>query len=354
MKSLAVKLLKALAILVIAGVALFAFNFLRYGVFWLPTDAVAFESVPGITIRGTLVKPAAHGTFPVVVVLHGSGPETREEISYRIIANTIARSGVAVLLYDKRGCGESDGDFPSALFRDFVADAAAAVRYLATRNDIDAGHIGLLGNSESGWLTPEIAWRTGRIAFIFNRAGPPLSWMDNVIWEVRNDLLADGVKASQLEPLLAHTRRRWEYYVTAGVDPVFATGPERDSLNAELKRLREAVPAAQRRLPEELAPYVAEAYAGDATVYGYDPRPFLEEIDVPMFYVFAENDINVPTEQSVAFLESFRDEYDKDIDIVVLDGVGHAMVGWSGLLTAGYVPGFIDLLESWPAEQAVN
>jgi len=354
MKSVVINFLKTLALLVIAGVALLAFNFLRYGIFWLPSEAVAFESEPGTTIRGTLLKPAADGTFPVVIVLHGSGPETREEISYRIMANTIARSGLAVLLYDKRGCGESDGDFASALYRDFVADAAAAVRYLASRGDIDATNIGLLGNSESGWLTPEIAWRTGQVAFIFNRAGPPLSWMDNVIWEVRNDLLADGVDTSQLEPLLEHTRRRWEYYVAAGADSSVATGPERDRLGAELKRLRREVPAAQRRLPEELVPYDAEVYAGDATVYGYDPRPFLEKIDVPMLYVFAENDINVPTDQSVAFLESFRDEYDKDIDIVVLDGVGHAMAGWSGLLTAGYVPEFIDLLQSWPAGQAVN
>jgi len=354
MKSMAKKLAKFVALLLLVVLALFGYNYLRFAVTWLPNEAVAFETEPGITIRGTLLKPAEDGPFPAVVILHGSGPETRQEISYRVMANVLARSGLAVLIYDKRGSGESDGDFATAQYAEFVADATAAVRYLAAREDIDGDRIGLLGNSESGWLTPEIAWRTGQVAFVFNRVGPPLSWRDNVIWEVRNDMLADGVEESELEPLLAHTRRRWDYYVAAGGNPSLATGPERQSISDELERLRAEVPAARRRMPEELAPYDAAAYAADAAVYGYDPRPYLEKIDVPMLYVFAENDINVPTERSVAFLEAFRDEYDKKIEIVVLDGVGHAMAGWSGLLTAGYVPEFIELLEEWPAAQVVN
>lgn len=354
MKSMAKKVAKFFAVLISVAFGLFAYNYLRFAVFWVPHEKVAFESEPGNVIRGTLLKPAEGGTFPAVVILHGSGPETRDEISYRIMANVLVRSGLAVLLYDKRGSGESDGEFASARFVDFVADATAAVAYLAARADIDGDRVGLLGNSESGWLTPEIAWRTGQVDFILNRAGPPLSWRDNVIWEVRNDLLADGVEHSQLQPLLAHTRRRWDYYIAAASDPALATGPERAGISDELQRLRADVPAARRRLPEELAPYDAEAYAADAEIYGYDPRTFLEKIDVPMLYVFAENDINVPTEKSVAFLEALRSDYDRNIEFVVLEGVGHAMAGWRGLLTAGYVPEFIGLLEKWPAGQVVN
>ena len=346
MKNLAMRLLKVFLVLVAGAAVLFAYNYLRFAVFWLPAEEVAFTSEPGITLRGTLVKPAETGAYPAVIILHGSGPESREEVSYRVMANTIARSGTAVLLYDKRGVGESDGDFESATFQNLVADAVAAVAYLAGRDDIDAGNIALLGNSQSGWFTPEVAYRSGHVAYIVNRVGPPLSWMDNVIWEVRNDLLADGVRESELGPLLENSRRRWEYYVDAAADPTLGTGARRDSINAELQRLRMQVPAAQNRMPEELAPYDADDYRGYAADIGYDPREYLEAIDVPILYVFAENDINVPTAQSVEFLESFRQQYHKDIEIVVLEGVGHSMAGWTGLLTAGYVPEFIDLLEN--------
>ena len=354
MKSIAKMIAGLVGMVLLLAVALLTWNYLRFMVFWAPTEEVAFESDPGITIRGTLIKPADEGTFPAVVLLHGSGPENRSGPGYRALTNVIVRSGVAVLLYDKRGVGESDGDFGSAEYSDFIADAVAAVNYLAERDDIDPRNIGLHGNSESGWLTPEIAHTTGRVAWVFNRVGPPLAWMDNVIWEVRNDSLADGVSEADIESVLAATRRRWEYYIAAAADPSLAMGPEREAINAELARLIEDIPAARPQVPEELAAYDAEAYAIRARRYAYDPRPFLESIDVPMIYTFAEDDINVPTVESVAFLESFREQYDKDIRIVVYEGVGHAMAGPTGLFSAGYIPAFVETLEDWYRAQAIN
>lgn len=347
-KSVARKVLKALAALVILGSSVVLFNYLRYIVFWFPTETVAFES-DGVEIRGTLVKPSDEGAFPAVIILHGSGPESMREPSYHIIANTIVRSGMAVLLYDKRGVGQSGGDFESSLYRDFVADAISAVAYLAGRDDIDADSIGLQGNSEGGWLAPEVAYRTGQVAFIFNRAGPPLSWVENVIWEVRNDALAVGVAEADVGMIEAITRKRWDYYIAAAKDPSLGSGPLRDAISAEMKHVRETVPGARDALPESLAPFNPEIYAADATIY--DPRPFLEAIDIPMMYTFGETDINVPTARSVAYLEWFRREFDKDIDVVVFEGVGHPMANWTGMLTAGYVPEFLDLLGSWCAEQ---
>ena len=81
------------------------------------------------------------------------------------------------------------------------------------------------------------------------------------------------------------------------------------------------------------------------------PRPFPWAVNAPMIYRFADADIDVPTKRSVAYLESFRREHEKDIDIVLFDGVGHAMADWNGIFTAGYVPQFLDLLGSWFAEQ---
>jgi dienelactone hydrolase len=350
MKSVVRKTLKSLGVLLFLGLAVVLFNYLRYIVFWLPTESVAFDS-EGIDIRGTLIKPADEGVFPAIVILHGSGPESRTGPGYRVIANTLARSGMAVLLYDKRGAGESGGDFESALYQDFVADAVAAVRYLAGRDDIDADNIGLQGNSEGGWFTPEVAYTTGQVAFIFNRVGPPLSWIENVIWEVRSDLLAEGIAETDVEKLTANTRRRWQYYIAAGNDPSLASGDLRDSINAELKQLRETIPGAADALPESLVTYNEATYASYAADFGYDPRPFLEAIDVPMIYTFGETDINVPTTRSVAFLEKFREQYDKDIDIIVFEDVGHPMANWTGLFTAGYLPAFLNLLESWFPEQ---
>jgi len=346
--------LLALGVPVVLVGSIVLYNYLRHIVFRFPTESVAFESADGTRLVGTLLKPAEEGVFPVVVVLHGSGPENIYGPSYRVLTNTILRAGLAVLLYDKRGVGDSGGEFEKALYSDFVADAAAAVEFLAGREDLDAERIGLFGNSESGWFTPEIAHVTGQVAFVFNRAGAPLSWRDTVLWEVRSDLMTAGVAEHELEPLLEVTMRRWNFHVNAATDPELAEGPERDAIEAELKRLIAEVPAAEAEIPDRLPAYDPGLYAAWGADIAYDPRPFLEAVDIPMVYTFAENDINVPTAACVAFLEEFRSRLGKDIDIVVIEGVGHPMVSWQGLFTAGYVPEFLELIETWYTKQAAG
>ena len=354
MRTAAKRIAASTGFIVVIAVMLLGYNALRHLVFWAPNDEISFESPDGVVIRGSLIKPSEDGVHPVVVMLHGSGPESRSGPGYRVLTNAIVRAGVAVLFYDKRGTGDSGGDFETATYADFIADAIAAVRFLAERDDIDTTRIGLHGNSESGWFTPEIAYTSGQVAFIFNRVGPPLPWMQNVIWEVRNDLLAAGIAEADLEPLLDVTMRRWQYYVAAAADPSLAAGGERDAINAELERLRAAVPGAAAELPAEVAPYDRARYADLAIEVGYDPTPYLEAIDVPLVYAFGETDINVPTARSVAYLEEFRRQNNKDIEIVVFAGVGHPMAHWTGLFYGGYLPGFMAMMEEWYSARAVS
>jgi len=354
MKKLLMRALKAFGVLILIVVALVGYNYLRHLVYWLPTEEVVFHSQDGTELKGTLLMPDGETPYSAVVMLHGSGPEGRKGPGYRILSNAIARSGVAVLFYDKRGVGESGGDFESALYSDFIADAIAAVDYLAQRDDIDPSRIGLHANSEGGWFAPEIAVRTGRIAYIFNRVSPAFSWIDTNLWETRNDLIAAGIAESDLEPLLAITLRRWQYYIDAANDPSLAEGPARDAINVELARVRAEIPGAESEVPRALAPYDAKAYDGYAADLGYDPVPFLEQLDIPMMYSYGETDINIPTADCVAFLEQFREAYDKDIDIVVIEGVGHPMAAPRGYMYGGYVPELMDAMQEFYSAQAVR
>ena len=223
--------------LVALVVALTAHNVGRHFVFWSPTEEIVFVS-GDIRLAGTLIKPAGAGVFSAVVILHGSGPETRGDPWNRVTAKALARGGFAVLIYDKRGTGASGGNFDAALYRDFVVDAIAAVRYLASREDIDSDRIGLFGISESGWLTPEIAAVSHGVAFIVNRVGPPLSWIETVLWEARNEFLSEGAAEADLDMLLALTRRKWDYLRAAAADPALAVGLEREALEAAFREVR--------------------------------------------------------------------------------------------------------------------
>jgi pimeloyl-ACP methyl ester carboxylesterase len=91
---------------------------------------------------------------------------------FLVIADHLTRQGIAVLRYDDRGFGESTGNHSSATSLDFAKDAAAAVAYLKTRDEIDNDHIGLAGHSEGGLIAPIVAADNADVAFIILIAGP--------------------------------------------------------------------------------------------------------------------------------------------------------------------------------------
>ena len=151
-------------------------------------------SFPGgasdVTLAGTLSLPAGgRPAFPAIVLVTGSGPQDRDESvaplaaikPFAIIADALARAGVAVLRFDDRGTAKSTGDYATATGPDFTADAAAAVAYLRTRADIDHGRIGLLGHSEGGLDVAEIAAADPSIAFVVGMAPPATSGVDLLV-----------------------------------------------------------------------------------------------------------------------------------------------------------------------------
>ena len=78
-------------------------------------------------LAGTLVLPATPGKHPAIACLHGSGPEARWANHY--LAQKFAEHGIVALIYDKRGVGESSGDWQKATFAELADDAAAGIRF---------------------------------------------------------------------------------------------------------------------------------------------------------------------------------------------------------------------------------
>ncbi len=128
--------------------------------------------------RGRSRLPAGDGPFPAIVLVTGSGPQDRDESlapiaaikPFAIIADALARAGVAVLRFDDRGPRSRPATTAPVPCTDFTADAAAAVAFLRTRTDVDQAHVGLLGHSEGGIDVAEIAAADPSIAFVVGMA----------------------------------------------------------------------------------------------------------------------------------------------------------------------------------------
>lgn len=155
----------------------------------VPADAAFTERDARIgdgdaALPGTLAMPKGEGSFPAVVLVHGSGPHDRDQSigpnrPFLDIARGLAARGIAVLRYEKRTRHRPQdfaGDF--TMDTETTDDAVAAVSALRATPGIDPARVFVLGHSQGGMLAPRIAARSGQVAGVVMLAAPARSLLD--------------------------------------------------------------------------------------------------------------------------------------------------------------------------------
>ena len=186
------------------------------------TEEVTFvNEQAGATLAGTLTQPK--GTTTVLLMVTGSGQQNRDEElfghkPFAVIADRLARQGIATLRYDDRGTGLSKGgEVKNATTKDFADDALAGIEWLRKSGRFEK--VGILGHSEGG----VIAFMLGaqrKADFIISLAGPAVKG-DSLLLEQNKALLGDAAKNLTLEAVrsnVAALHKPWyDYFI--GYDP---------------------------------------------------------------------------------------------------------------------------------------
>jgi uncharacterized protein len=141
-------------------------------------------------LAGTLCLPEGEGPFAAAVLLSGSGPLDRDSDHPRLrfgvsrqVAHALADAGFASLRYDKRGVGESPGDWRAAGLFDNVDDAGAAFDTLAARPEVDARRVYVVGHSEGAVLATALAGRGVPTAGLVLLSGSARSGEQVLLWQ---------------------------------------------------------------------------------------------------------------------------------------------------------------------------
>ena len=344
------KWLKRIAALVglilLAAVAIVGWNWWNYCRIHGSSESFEFVSADGTVLRGEVRLPHQPGPHPAVVLLHGSGPAQISEIDYYYDSNTFLKKGFAVLAFDKRGAGQSEGDFETATYADFIEDILAGVRALRARSDIEDDKIGLFATSEGGWLAPEVTERDGQIRFVIMKSGPPMIAHQALRWEIRNELIADGVTDEELiEKYLDLRHRIWTYYRDSAKanDPFVAN---RAQLELDLAAFGEA----HETLSMQLAEFEQEKFQRWAADIFYDPTPHLLKMKVPMLAIYGSLDQNIPTESAVEILKELRKTTGNLIDIEIYPDRDHYFFKWHNILTMGMPSDYFEKIGNWAAK----
>jgi len=220
----------------------------------------------GKVLAGTLYLPLDPGPHPAIVFHFGSNRWTRIRYQGTGIPDWISR-GIAVLSYDKRGVGESEGTCCPWRVPDYFPllanDLITAVRMIRSLPDIDSARVGLFGFSQGGWIVPTaVALAPGEIAFTIIGSGPAVPLSEELLYSQLtgdNECKPSGLSAEEIE-----------------------------------RRLEAATPS------------------------GFDPSPYLERADAPGLWIYGSLDTSIPVNRSIANLRRIAGDLGKDFTIVEL------------------------------------
>jgi dienelactone hydrolase len=277
-------------------------------------EAVAFRN-GDVTLAGTAVLAAGRGRHPAVLLFHGSGPEPRN----LAMARWWAAQGVTALTYDKRGVGESTGDFRTVPFMTLHLDGLAGVAWLKARPDVDPARIGVWGLSQGGWLGPLAAAHSSDIAFVVAVSGPGVSPGEQMVFYYASQLRLAGVPDGDVAEATAVRRQVW----TAA-----STGRGLAAARTRLEALQAATtsPDVRRQLADLRPALDGASRAWITEEMPYDPVPALQHLTVPSLFLFGTADVLVPVDRSVAIIRQTLTEAGRsDYTIHVIAGADHGM-----------------------------
>lgn len=249
---------------------------------WVGLDETEFQEIrfqnseQDLTLGGMLFSPRGDGPFPAAVVIHGSGTSQRDNGWYLTLTHYLQQNGVVVLLPDKRGSENSEGDWRTASFKDLATDTKAAISFLKRQDDVAISEIGVIGFSQGGRIAPIVAHESKDVAFLVNIVGAAIPIHEQLVYEEAHNLREMGVLPGLAE-LLAYP-------------------------SAWLIRMRQ------------------DDFWN--AIGNFDPLPYWESLSVRSLVLYGENDSNMPSERSASVLRSLGNP---NIEVKMYKGSGHAL-----------------------------
>ncbi len=314
------------------------------------TEEIVFHS-GSFRIVGDLRLPDGRGPHPVVVFVHGDGPNDRTAGgTYPPIMERMARAGYATFAWDKPGTGESTGQIDRSRLGEQRAQIVLdAIEVMKTHRDIDPGQIGLWGISQAGYVMPRVLAASEDVAFMIAVSCPGGAGVDQGAYLVSAQAVCAGVpeeEAEEMRRLLSEAERVQTYdeYV-------------------EYKEALDALPG-----------------IGSATILGYkmgirpehewhvhdpdneyfwNPMQVIEQTTIPVLAFFGERDTQVDPMHGVqAYQGALARAANQHYRVELIPGADHNIIlSETGCLSererrsreewTNYAPQYLDILEEW-------
>ncbi len=296
-------------------------------------------------LAGTLYVPRSPpGAHAGIVLLQGSSSNRRAEARFH--ADLFARSGLEVLVFDKRGNGESTGDYATATYDSLAADAAAAIRFLRLQPGVDARRVGLWGLSQGAFIAPLVAARLPDLAFIVALSAPGMPIGVAAAYQDSMRLSSAGFDAADVRRAVS-LDWRLNNWLSTGKDQA-ELGALLDEAGSTRWRRASSLPA---RLPVGRS---VESWYWRGRML--DPLPGWQAVKMPVLLLYGAADELVPARASARAIEhALLRGGNHDVTLKVFPAANHVLRTLPQVAAGKWdwpraAPGYLDLVTQWIAE----
>lgn len=235
------------------------------------------NAVQDISLAGMLFIPEGDGPFPAAVIIHGSGTSSRSNGWYLTLTQYLQENGIVVLLPDKRGSEQSEGDWRTASFQDLATDTLAAINFLMSQDEAPISYIGVVGMSQGGHIAPIVASQSADVSFLVNVVGAAVPMYEQLRYEENHNLRELGILPG-ISKLLAYPS---SWMIRNVAQPDFW-----------------------------------------AAVGNFNPLPYWRELSIDALVLYGAEDTNVPSSKSAAILQALDKS---NLRVKIYEGSGHAL-----------------------------
>jgi alpha/beta superfamily hydrolase len=274
---------------------------------YISEDVEFTNEKAGINLAGTLTIPEGDGSFPAVILISGSGPNNRngDKMGHKplwVIADFLSRNGIAVLRYDDRGVGQSQGSPLNTTSGDFATDTEAAFIYLRTRKEIEPESIGLAGHSEGGLIAPIVAASDNRIAFIIALAGPGVTG-DQILHKQNYDIsIISGGEEKQIKESISINRKLFA---------ILKKEPDNTKAETRISEIYKKALTKEKKSPEEIDQALIQLNASLSPVsYNWfryfistNPADYWKKVKCPVLALNGDKDLQVAADVNLPAIE---------------------------------------------------
>lgn len=271
------------------------------------------------TLIGYLSKPSQSKTYPLIVVLHSASHGHHDNDLYNHLEKTMNSIGIGVFTYDRRGSGESQGDFNHASLDLLAEDALNAIDHLKQREDIQKNNMGLFGISQGGWLAP-LAYhlKPNDISFMVLVSSSGVSPARQMEYSAVTTLKLNGYSNEIIEKAKYLRKITNSYY--RGKRKLKSTQLEIDQYRDENWFADVYLPW-RGNLPEDVnqTKWIHEM--------DFNPENYFRSVNIPIKLFYGETDRWVPIEESIVIWEEILNKNNNsNYEINRIKSAGHMMI----------------------------